>query len=321
MKLTRAILACVLAFAAGSAAAQSYPNKPVRVIIPFPPGAGAENAARLVSNHLASTLGQSFVIEAKPGGNTMIGAEAAARSPADGYTLFLCAASTMVVTPTLMGAKAPVTAADFVPVSLVSRLPFFLVVPASSPVNSVAELIAAAKARPGSLSYASNGNGTAGHLGFEILKRAQGIDIVHIPYKGYAQALPDMLGARVSTMMADLVVVGPAIKDNRLKVLAATSLERSRFLPNVPSMQELGHPGYEVTVWFALFAPRGTPADIVTRLNAEARKYLATPEAREAYGKLGHEAEGSTPEQLAALVRTDGERYGRVIREANIRIE
>lgn len=321
MKLTRAILACVLAFAAGSAAAQSYPNKPVRVIIPFPPGAGAENAARLVSNHLASTLGQSFVIEAKPGGNTMIGAEAAARSPADGYTLFLCAASTMVVTPTLMGAKAPVTAADFVPVSLVSRLPFFLVVPASSPVNSVAELIAAAKAKPGSLSYASNGNGTAGHLGFEILKRAQGIDIVHIPYKGYAQALPDMLGARVSTMMADLVVVGPAIKDNRLKVLAATSLERSRFLPNVPSMQELGHPGYEVTVWFALFAPRGTPADIVTRLNAEARKYLATPEAREAYGRLGHEAEGSTPEQLAALVRADGEKFGRVIREANIRIE
>ena len=319
------LLACLLAASAsllpGLAHAQAYPNKSVRVIIPFPPGAGAENAARLVSNHLATTLGQSFVIDARPGGNTMIGAEAAAKSAPDGYTLFLCAASTMVVTPTLMGAKAPVSASDFVPISLVSRLPFFLVVPANSPINSVADLIAAAKAKPGSLSYASNGNGTAGHLGFEVLKRAQGIDIVHIPYKGYAQALPDMLGARVSTMMADLVVVGPAIKDNRLKVLAATSLERSRFLPNVPTMQELGHPGYEVTVWFALFAPKGTPADIVTRLSAESRRYLATPEAREAYGKLGHEAEGSTPEQLAALVRADGEKFGRVIREANIRIE
>jgi tripartite-type tricarboxylate transporter receptor subunit TctC len=321
MKFTRAILACALTFTIGAAAAQQYPNKPVRVIIPFPPGAGAENAARLVSNHLSGALGQSFVVEARPGGNTMIGAEAAARSAPDGHTLFLCAASTMVVTPTLMGAKAPVTAADFVPVGLVSRLPFFLVVPASNPVNTVQELIAAAKARPGALSYASNGNGTAGHLGFEILKRQQGVDIVHIPYKGYSQALPDLLGARVSTMMADLVVVGPAIKDNRLKVLAATSLERSRFMPNVPSMQELGFPGYEVTVWFALFAPKGTPADIVARLNAESRKYLATPEAREAYAKLGHEAEGSTPEQLAAIVRTDGEKYGKVIREANIRIE
>ena len=321
MKFTRAILACALTFTIGAAAAQQYPNKPVRVIIPFPPGAGAENAARLVSNHLSGALGQSFVVEARPGGNTMIGAEAAARSAPDGHTLFLCAASTMVVTPTLMGAKAPVTAADFVPVGLVSRLPFFLVVPASNPVNTVQELIAAAKARPGALSYASNGNGTAGHLGFEILKRQQGVDIVHIPYKGYSQALPDLLGARVSTMMADLVVVGPAIKDNRLKVLAATSLERSRFMPNVPSMQELGFPGYEVTVWFALFAPKGTPADIVARLTAESRKYLATPEAREAYAKLGHEAEGSTPEQLAAIVRTDGEKYGKVIREANIRIE
>ena len=321
MKFTRAILACALTFTIGAAAAQQYPNKPVRVIIPFPPGAGAENAARLVSNHLSGALGQSFVVEARPGGNTMIGAEAAARSAPDGHTLFLCAASTMVVTPTLMGAKAPVTAADFVPVGLVSRLPFFLVVPASNPVNTVQELIAAAKAKPGALSYASNGNGTAGHLGFEILKRQQGVDIVHIPYKGYSQALPDLLGARVSTMMADLVVVGPAIKDNRLKVLAATSLERSRFMPNVPSMQELGFPGYEVTVWFALFAPKGTPADIVARLNAESRKYLATPEAREAYAKLGHEAEGSTPEQLAAIVRTDGEKYGKVIREANIRIE
>ena len=313
------LVVCCLSF---SVHAQSWPQRPVRILIPFPPGAGAENAARLVANHLSTALGQSFVVEARPGGNTMIGAEAAAKSPADGYTLFLCAASTMVVTPTLMGTKAPINAErDFVPVGLVSRLPFFVVVPNTSPVTSVAELFAAARAKPGSMSYATNGNGTAAHLGFEILKRQQNVDLVHIPYKGYSQALPDMLGARVSTMMADLVVVGPAIKDGRLRVLAATSLERSRFMPNVPSMQELGFPGFEVTVWFAMFAPRGTPPEIVSRLNNEMRRYLSTAEARDAYDRLGHEASPSTPEQLLALMRADAERYGRVIRDAKITID
>jgi tripartite-type tricarboxylate transporter receptor subunit TctC len=294
----------------------------VRVIIPFPPGAGAENAARLVSNHWSKVFGQAFVIDARPGGNTMIGAEAAAKSAPDGYTLFLCAASTMVVTPALMGAKAPINAQrDFVPVGLVSRLPFFLVVPASVPVNSVAELFVLAKAKPGAVTYASNGNGTAGHLGFEVLKRQLGVDMTHIPYKGYAQALPDLLGGRVTTMMADLVVVGPTIRDGRLRALAATSLERSRFLPGVPTMVELGFPGYEVTVWFGVFAPAGTPADIVARLNGEMRKYLATQEAKDAFEKLGHEAAPSSPEELRAQVAFDAEKYGKIIRDANIRME
>ena len=303
------------------AQAQSWPNRPVRVIIPFPPGAGAENAARLVSNHWSKVFGQGFVIDARPGGNTMIGAEAAARSAPDGYTLFLCAASTMVVTPALLGAKSPINAQrDFVPVGLVSRLPFFLVVSASVPVNSVAELIALAKTKAG-VTYASNGNGTAGHLGFEVLNRQLGVDMTHIPYKGYAQALPDLLGGRVTTMMADLVVVGPTIKDGRLRALAATSLERSKFLPNLPTMVELGFAGYEVTVWFGVFAPAGTPADIVNRLNGEMRKYLATQEAKEGYEKLGHEAAPSSPEELRAQVASDADKYAKIIRDANIRLE
>ncbi len=307
---------------APAVAQQAWPNKAVRVIIPFPPGAGAENAARLVSNHWSKVFGQGFVIDARPGGNTMIGAEAAARSAPDGYTLFLCAASTMVVTPGLMGAKSPINAQrDFVPVGLVSRLPFFLVVPATVPVNSVTELVALAKTKPGAVTYASNGNGTAGHLGFEVLKRQLGIDVTHIPYKGYAQALPDLLGGRVTTMMADLVVVGPTIKDGRLRALAATSLERSRFLPNLPTMVELGFPGYEVTVWFGVFAPAGTSPEIVGKLNAEMRKYLVTAEAREAYEKLGHEAAPSTPEELRAQVAADAEKYGKVIRDAGIKLE
>ena len=310
------------ALCAGDAQAQAWPNRAARVIIPFPPGAGAENAARLVSNHWSKVFGQGFVIDSRPGGNTMIGAEAAARSAPDGYTLFLCAASTMVVTPALMGAKSPINAQrDFVPVGLVSRLPFFVVVPSGVPVNSIAELLALAKTKPGAVTYASNGNGTAGHLGWEILKRQLGVDITHIPYKGYAQALPDLLGGRVTTMMADLVVVGPTIKEGRLRALAATSLERSKFLPNLPTMVELGFPGYEVTVWFGVFAPAGTPPEIVARLNGEMRKYLTTAEAREGYEKLGHEAAPSTPEELRALIASDGEKYGKLIREADLKLE
>ena len=318
--LAALVLLCVLH--AEYSQAQAWPNRAVRVIIPFPPGAGAENAARLVANHWSKVFGQGFVIDARPGGNTMIGAEAAARSAPDGYTLFLCAASTMVVTPALMGAKSPISAQrDFVPVGLVSRLPFFVVVPSSVPVNSIAELLALAKTKPGAVTYASNGNGTAGHLGWEILKRQVGVDIAHIPYKGYAQALPDLLGGRVTTMMADLVVVGPTIKEGRLRALAATSLERSKFLPNLPTMVELGFPGYEVTVWFGVFAPAGTPPEIVARLNGEMRKYLATAEAREGYEKLGHEAAPSTPEELRALMASDGEKYGKLIREASLKLE
>ncbi len=322
-KVLLAALAATSVFCAGtSSAQQAWPNRAVRVIIPFPPGAGAENAARLVSNHWSKVFGQGFVIEAKPGGNTMIGAEAAAKAAPDGYTLFLCAASTMVVTPALLGPRSPINAQrDFVPVGLVSRLPFFVVVPSSVPVNSIQELVALARTKPGAVTYASNGNGTAGHLGWEILKRQIGAEITHIPYKGYAQALPDLLGGRVTTMMADLVVVGPTIKDGRLRALAATSLERSKFLPSLPTMVEQGFPGYEVTVWFGVFAPAGTPQDIVTKLNAEMRKYLATPEAREGYEKLGHEAAPSTPEDLRALMASDGEKYGKLIREANLKIE
>jgi tripartite-type tricarboxylate transporter receptor subunit TctC len=171
------------------------------------------------------------------------------------------------------------------------------------------------------VTYASNGNGTAGHLGFEVLKRQLGIDVTHIPYKGYAQALPDLLGGRVTTMMADLVVVGPTIKDGRLRALAATSLERSKFMPSLPTMAELGFPGYEVTVWFGVFAPAGTPAEIVNRLNGEMRKYLATAEAREGYEKLGHEAAPSSPEELRAQMVSDSEKYSKIIRDANIRLE
>jgi tripartite-type tricarboxylate transporter receptor subunit TctC len=289
------------------------------VVIPYPPGGGAEAAARLLTIHLTQQLGQSFVIDPKPGGNTLIGTEAVAKAPADGYTLLFTGGSTMSVQPFVFQGKLPYDPlGDFAPVSMVSRFPFFLVVPASLQVMSLSELVALAKSKPGQLAYASNGTGALAHLGTEMLKRGTGMDLLHVPYKGFAPALPDLLSGRVSAMMADWVVVAPHIKDGKLRALAVTSRERWNSAPEVPTVAELGLPGYAVDVWFALFAPKATPPEIVSRLNAEVRKYLASPEAREAYARLGHEAYGSPAEEVNALVRAEQEKYSRVVREAKV---
>jgi tripartite-type tricarboxylate transporter receptor subunit TctC len=201
---------------------------------------------------------------------------------------------------------------------MVSRFPFFVVVPASLPAKSLAEFVALAKARPGQVAYASNGTGALAHLGTEMLSRGTGIDMLHVPYKGFGPALPDLLSGRVSLMMADWVVVAPHIKEGKLRALAVTSRERWSSVPDVPTVAELAIPGYAVDVWFALYAPKGTPAEIVGRLNAETRKYLASPEAKAAYEKLGHEAYGSPGEEVTALVRAEHEKYSVAVREAKI---
>jgi tripartite-type tricarboxylate transporter receptor subunit TctC len=319
---TAAVAAAAIACAAPAALAQTYPAKPVRVIIPFPTGGGAEQATRIVANHLTKALGQPFVVEARPGGNTIIGAEAVAKSAPDGYTLFVCGPSTMTSNPVLYAGKLPYDPQrDFVPVGMVSKTPYFLVVPASLPAKSLPELLALAKAKPGELSYASNGNATTNHLGYEILARAGGATFTHVPYKGFGQAMPDLLSGRVSTIMADLFFVLPSIKSGQLRLLAVTSAERSPLMPDAPTVAEQGVPGFDIVVWFAMFAPAGTPPEVVGKLGAEMRKFLSTPEARDAYRQLGHEAAGSTPEVLQAVVAADREKYARVIREAGIRAE
>ena len=209
----------------GPALAQGWPARPVRVIVPFPPGGGAEAAARFLANHFTQAFGQSFVIDNRPGGNTVIGAEAAAKSAPDGYTLFLTGGSTMSVQPLVFAGKLPFDPlGDFAPVTMVSHFPFFLLVPSSLQVNTLAELVAYVKARPRAVSYASNGSGTMAHLGMEMLKQSTGMDLLHVPYKGFAPALPDLLSGRVGVMMADLAPVGQQIRAGSLKVLAATSV-------------------------------------------------------------------------------------------------
>jgi len=316
------LLFAALSAAAGAVHAQSWPAKPVRVIIPYPPGGGAEAAARFLANHFTQAFGQSFVIDNRPGGNTVIGAEAAAKAPADGYTLFITGGSTMSVQPFVFAGKLPYDPlGDFAPVSLVSHFPFFLLVPASLQVNTLAELVAYVKARPGQVSYASNGSGLLSNLGMEMLKQATGMDLLHVPYKGFAPALPDLLSGRVGVMMADLAPVGQQLRAGTLRVLAATSAQRSSFLPEVPTVAELGTPGYEIDVWFGLFAPAATPPDIIARLNAETRKYLASAEAKEAYGKVGHEPLSSTPEAVRARIAAEQKAFAKAVKDAKLKPE
>ena len=318
----RKMLFVLLLTVAGSAFAQAWPNKPVRVIVPFPPGGGAEAAARFLANHFSQAFGQSFVIDNRPGGNTVIGTDAAAKAAPDGYTLLLTGGSTMSVQPLVFAGKLPFDPlVDFAPVTMVSHFPFFLVVPTSLQVNTLAELVAHVKARPGQVSYASNGSGTMAHLGMEMLKQATGMDLLHVPYKGFASALPDLLSGRISVMMADLAPVGQQVRAGSLKVLAATSLQRSGFLPEVPTIAELGNPGYEIDVWFGLFAPAKTAPDIVARLNAESRKFLTSAAAKETFGKVGHETLYSTPEAVRARIIAEQKALAKPVREANVKAE
>lgn len=317
IKLAAAL--CLLA--AGLVHAQTYPWKPVRIVIPFPAGGDTEGAARFVANHLSKAMGQPFVIEARPGGNTIIGAEAVATSPGDGHTLFFCGPSTFTINPTFYGAKLPYSyERDFTPVSVISSTPYFIVVASSLPAKTMPELLALARAEPGKLSYVSSGNGSSNHLAYEILARAAGVRMIHVPYKGIGLAIPDVLSGRVTTLMAGQPIVGPNVKAGKFRAIGVTSLARSSLMPEVPAISE-AVPGFDIIAWFALFAPSKTPADTVARLNGEIRKYMATAEAKDEYLKIGHDPVGSTVEQLAALVKADSAKYDRVIREANIRLE
>jgi tripartite-type tricarboxylate transporter receptor subunit TctC len=320
--LARAAGILAAALVPALAQAQAYPAKPVRIIIPFPPGGGAEGAARLVGNHLSQALGQPFVVEPRPGGNTLIGTEAVAKSAPDGYTLLMTGNSTMSIQPFVFQGRLPYDPlGDFAPVGMVSKFPFFLFVPANLPAANLKELAALSKAKPGTLSYASNGSGTITHLATEMLKLGLGMDGVHVPYKGFGPALPDLLSGRVSMMLADIAPVGEHLRAGKLRVLGATSAQRSAFLPDVPTIAEQGVPGYDIEIWFGLYAPGKTPAEIVSRLSGELQKYLASPEAKEAYGKLGHEAAPATPAQVRDRIVAEHKRFSAAVKEANLKPE
>ena len=315
------IAAVLLALGLAPAFAQNYPAKPIRILIAQAPGSATDTISRVVANRLSEALGQPIVIEARPGAGGAVGTEAAARSAPDGYTLFMANNSTHGSNPALYP-KLPYDAVnDFAPISMVASVPYVLVTEPSLPVNSVQELIALAKSRPGKINYASAGNGSTHQFCGELLKSSAGIDLVHIPYKGSPPGVTAVMAGEVSVMFANLTDIGAQIRAGRLKPLAVTTLKRAPLLPNVPTMVEAGVPDFEITSWFGLLAPAGTPAPILARLNAETIKVLAREDVRSTLGAQGLNVASSSPEQFTAHIKSEIERFTRIARAAGIKVE
>jgi tripartite-type tricarboxylate transporter receptor subunit TctC len=311
------LAACALAL---PAAAQAFPWKPIRIVVPYPPGGFNDTLGRLLAAKLAEGWGQPAVVENKPGGNTVIGTEQVARAAPDGHTL-LVVAFPFAVAPSLARKLGFDPVRDFAPIALAAQSPNLLVVHPAVPVKSVAELIAYARAHPGRLAYASTGSGASNHIAMELFKSMAGVDILHVPYKGSGPAVSDVLGGQVPLMFDNAANVLPYVKTNRLRALAVSGARRSPIAPEVPTVAEAGLRGYDVMVWFGLVAPAGTPPAVVARLNARVIEILALPEVRERFLAQGVEPLGSTPEAFGAHIRSEMARWGRVVREAGVQAE
>ena len=299
--------------------AQAYPNKPIRYIVPFPPGAFNDTLARMLAADLPKSLGQPVIVENRPGGNTLIATEMAAKSPPDGYTLFGAALPFSVI-QSLYKTSFDVTK-DFAPITLAGVTPNLLVANPGVPFSDVKGLIAYAKANPGKLNYASTGNGTSNHLSFELLKAMTGTQVTHVPYKGSAPAVTDLIAGQVQVMFDNTPNVLPHVKAGKLRALGVSSKTRSQFAPEVPSVDEAGVPGYDVTVWFGVLTVAGTPPDIVKRLNTEMVKILTSPEVKERISKSGVDVVAGTPEHFSGFLKAEVSRWAKVIQEANIKAD
>ena len=304
-----------------AAFAQAYPSRPIRFIVPFAAGAGVlDIMARLVGQHLGQSLGQQVLIDNRPGAGGNVGAEVAAKAVPDGYTMLMGAVA-LVVSPYLYARLPFDPLTDLAPVTQVNSAPLMLVVHPSLPVNSVAELIAYAKARPGALNYGSGGVGATPFLATELFKSMAGIDVVHVPYKGGAPALADLVAGQLSFMIENVPGTLPFVKDGKLRALAITSRQRLALVPELPTMEEAGVPGYEMIGWNGIFVPKATPPEIVARLNAELVKVLRSTEVGEQLARLGAVPVGDTPEQFGAFVKAESARWGKIIKDLGIKPE
>jgi tripartite-type tricarboxylate transporter receptor subunit TctC len=322
MAMTRlaAVVALAIAATAGAHAQQDYPNRPVRLVVPFPPGGGNDTLGRIVAQRLTPALGQQVIVDNRPGAGGNIGTDQVAKSPPDGYTLTLGFVANFAMTPSLQKvAYDPLR--DFAPISLVALSYQILVVHPSLPAKSVQELVALAKAKPGFYNYGSGGNGSPLHLAAELFKQAASIDVVHVPYKGSAPAAAAILAGDTQMLFGGLVSSLPHVRTGKLRALAVTAPKRMEAAPDVPTLAELGYQGVEPSSWYGLFAPAGTPAAIVQRLNREVVAFSAQPDYREQLRNQGQEATPSTPEELARFVKTEFDKYARVIRAANIKAD
>jgi tripartite-type tricarboxylate transporter receptor subunit TctC len=302
-------------------AAQSYPNRPVRLVVPFPAGGTTDILARAIAQKLSEALGQQFVVDNRPGAGGNIGADIVAKSAPDGYTLLMGTVGTQAINVSLY-AKMPYDAAkDFTPVVLVAGVPNILVVNPSVPVHTVADLIKLAKDKPGAINFASSGNGTSIHLSGELFKVSTGVQMSHVPYKGSAPALTDLIGGQVQVMFDNLPSALPHVKAGKLRAVAVTSTKRAPALPDVPTIAESGVPGFEATSWFGILAPAGTPRDIVTKVNAEANKALQSPEMKEKLLSQGAEAAGNTPEYFGDYIKAETVKWAKVVKESGAKVD
>lgn len=311
----------LLILAASPAAAEDWPTKPVRLIVPFPAGSASDTAARLLGHALANALGRNFVIDDRAGASGNIGVELAAHAAADGYTLVLGTASTQTLAPTLNPHLDYDPVKDFAPISLIAEAPYALVVTASMPAKTVSELIALAKAKPGAINYGSAGPASLAHLAGELFASMAGITLTHVPYKSSSQSAVDIAAGRIQMQFATIAPTLPYIRDGRLRALGVTSAKRVASLADVPTIAEAALPGYEASLWLGLLAPARTPPAIIARLNREVATALATPELKAAFIAQGFEPAAGTPDAFAARIRSDTEKWRRVIVAAGIQAE
>jgi tripartite-type tricarboxylate transporter receptor subunit TctC len=311
----------VLCAFAVQAWAQSYPSKPVRVIVPYPPGGGNDTLGRLFAAKLGERTGQPFVVENRPGAGTMIGTEVAAKSAPDGYTILLSSIATHALSPNLYARVPYDPIKDFAPISLLGIAPTVLVVNSDLPAKNLQELIALAKSKPGQLAYASGGNGTPPHINAEVFKSVAGVDLLHVAYKGGGPALTDLIAGRVHVMLDTAASAMPHVRGGKLLALSLSAPKRSAEYPDLPTFAEAGLPQYDTNAWYSMHAPAGTPNDIVRRLNTELVAILKDPDILARFKQLSTEPIGNSPEEFAAFVKGELEKYARIIKAAGIRLD
>jgi tripartite-type tricarboxylate transporter receptor subunit TctC len=310
-----------IAVTGGVAAAQSYPSKPIRFVVPFAPGGSTDLLARFLAQQLVAPLGQSVVVDNRAGAGGVMGAEITARAPADGYTIVLGSAGPLTINPNVRDKTPYDTLRDFEAITLATISPFTLVVHPGSPAKNVKELIALAKARPGELNFGSAGNGSVGHFSTEQFMALTGIKLVHVPFKGAGPAVIDLLGGRLNLMFENLPTIQPHVRSGKLRMLAVGTKQRSALAPEFPTIAEEGVPGYDSATVFGVLAPAKTPSTIITRLNREMVQILQSAEGKAALAARGLEAVGSTPQEYRAQIKDEYIRYGRIAKAVGIRLD
>ena len=320
MNLLRKLCALALALAL-PVAAQAYPSKPIRFVVPYPAGGPLDSVARLLAQKVGESVKQPVVVDNKPGAGGNIGADLVAKSPPDGYTILMGAVATHAINPTLYASMPYDAARDFTPITQVASTPNVLVVNPAVPATDVKSFVAHAKANPGKLNFGSGSTGSAGHLAGELFNAQAGVKMTHVPYKGAAPAMQDLLGGRIDLMFDNLASSLAQVKAGKVRALAVTTARRSSLAPELPTIAESGLPDFDISTWFGVFAPAGVPREVVDRLHAEFTRALAAPDVREKMLALGAEPVGTRPEEFAAYIRREADKYARVIKASGAKAD